>query len=322
MIALGAAPEPPRPPLRTDPDWAQADLRWIRGALARASARPSGGWLAVDATRALGARPRRYRVDGRDLVAWRDRERGRIRMGPDLCPHMGASLAEGHVERGCVVCPWHGLALRSEPDRGWRPLPVFDDGVLFWVQMPAEPRAGADAGEGDDPPTARPALPERPPRAIAAVMRMEARCEPQDVIANRLDPWHGVHFHPHSFGRLCVVDQQEDEITVRVVYRIAWRIGIEVDARFHCPDPRTIAMTIVAGEGTGSVVETHATPVGPGRTAILEATLATSSRPGFALASYTSRLVRPWIERAARRLWTEDAAYAERRYALRRGEIR
>jgi nitrite reductase (NADH) small subunit/3-phenylpropionate/trans-cinnamate dioxygenase ferredoxin subunit len=25
----------------------------------------------------------------------------------DLCPHMGASLAEGSVEGGAVTCPWH-----------------------------------------------------------------------------------------------------------------------------------------------------------------------------------------------------------------------
>ncbi|MCO8120536.1 nitrite reductase small subunit NirD [Stieleria sp. TO1_6] len=25
----------------------------------------------------------------------------------DLCPHMGASLAEGHVEGNSVTCPWH-----------------------------------------------------------------------------------------------------------------------------------------------------------------------------------------------------------------------
>ena len=25
----------------------------------------------------------------------------------DLCPHMGASLAEGHVEDATVTCPWH-----------------------------------------------------------------------------------------------------------------------------------------------------------------------------------------------------------------------
>ncbi|MFO0904708.1 MAG: Rieske 2Fe-2S domain-containing protein [Pirellulales bacterium] len=25
----------------------------------------------------------------------------------DFCPHMGASLAGGHVENGVVACPWH-----------------------------------------------------------------------------------------------------------------------------------------------------------------------------------------------------------------------
>ena len=25
----------------------------------------------------------------------------------DVCPHMGAALSGGHVEDGCVTCPWH-----------------------------------------------------------------------------------------------------------------------------------------------------------------------------------------------------------------------
>lgn len=25
----------------------------------------------------------------------------------DFCPHMGASLASGHVEDGAIMCPWH-----------------------------------------------------------------------------------------------------------------------------------------------------------------------------------------------------------------------
>ena len=50
-------------------------------------------------------------------------------------------------------------------------------------------------------------------------------------------------------------------------------------------------MTIVRGDGLGSVVETHATPIAPGRTAIIEATLATSDRPGFALAARAARFL-------------------------------
>ena len=30
----------------------------------------------------------------------------------DLCPHMGASLAAGHLEAGVVVCPWHAWRFR------------------------------------------------------------------------------------------------------------------------------------------------------------------------------------------------------------------
>jgi nitrite reductase (NADH) small subunit/3-phenylpropionate/trans-cinnamate dioxygenase ferredoxin subunit len=30
----------------------------------------------------------------------------------DVCPHMGASLAGGHVENGIVTCPWHAWRFR------------------------------------------------------------------------------------------------------------------------------------------------------------------------------------------------------------------
>lgn len=294
------APEPPR-----QPDWQQSDPRWIGQALRRALQLPSGGWHVIDAARAIGDRPRRYWIDGRELVVWRGAER--LLAAPNACPHLGASLADGTLRDGCLVCPWHGLTLGPAGHRGWRPLPSHDDGVLLWVRL---------AGE---PPSPAPYLCARPASYLDAVIRMEARCEPQDVLANRLDPWHGTHFHAHSFGRLQVIEQLPDSITVRVLFRAARRLGVEVDARFHCPDARTIVMTIIDGEGAGSVVETHATPVRPGICAITEATLASSDRFGFRLARRAARLVRGRMQAAARRLWVEDAAYAERRYALRRG---
>jgi nitrite reductase (NADH) small subunit/3-phenylpropionate/trans-cinnamate dioxygenase ferredoxin subunit len=30
----------------------------------------------------------------------------------DCCPHMGASLAEGHLQDGTVACPWHAWRFR------------------------------------------------------------------------------------------------------------------------------------------------------------------------------------------------------------------
>ena len=297
---------PVRPALSTEADWKQSNPRWIAEALRRALARPGGGWFVVDASRRFaGDGPRRYTIVGQELVFWRSG--GALLAAPDTCPHMGASLSGGCVRDGRIVCPWHGLALGNQPHGTWRPVPVVDDGVLVWVRMDA-------AGEA---PLAQPVALERPARYIDATIRMEAACEPEDVIANRLDPWHGVHFHPHSFRRLQVMEQLEDEITVRVAFGVVGPLSVEVDARFHCPDPRTICMTIVDGDGKGSVVETHATPMAAGRSAVVETTLATSDRPQFLMALRAARFIRPLIERAAARLWVEDIAYAERRHALK-----
>jgi len=210
------------------------------------------------------------------------------------------------------VCPWHGLELGNGKHGAWCPLESYDDGVLAWIRIPNE------HGEL----TARPIVSPRPDTFLDSVMRMEAACEPRDVIANRLDPWHGVYYHPHTFKRLRVIGLLDDRLVVRVVYGFSDRLGIEVDATFHCPDARTITMTIVDGEGTGSVVETHATPLADGRTAIIEATLATSERPGFRGALKAAGLIRPFILRAQRKLWVEDAAYAERTYELRQAARR
>jgi isorenieratene synthase len=288
------------------PDWVQADPAWIRRALASSQRLPSGGWYVLDDRRSISGRPRSVSVNGRELVVFR--HASGVLAAPDACPHLGASLGCGRAEGKQVVCPWHGLKLGPRGHGAWRPLPTFDDGVLLWIRL-----------DGTEPATDAPILPRRPERHVDAVIRVEAACEPRDVIANRLDPWHGAHFHPHSFSALRVIDQQADEITVRVVYRVLGPLGVEVDARFHCADPRTIVMTIVRGEGEGSVVETHATPIGPGRTAICEATLASSDRQGFRAARRVAPLLRPLLKWASRRLWADDAPYAERLYELRSG---
>lgn len=295
-----------REPSRADdrPDWVQASPARIERMLARALSRPSGGWYVLDASRAIDTTPRRYVIDGRELVAYRSE--GRAYVAPDECPHMGAALSCGRVEAGRLVCPWHGLSLGPEGHGRWRPLPAHDDGVLVWARL-----------DGAEAPTDRPILPERPATFVDAVVRMEGACAPEDVVANRLDPWHGAHFHPHSFARLRVLEEDDDRIVLRVAYRALGPLCVEVDAMFHSPEPRSIVMTIVGGDGAGSVVETHATPIADGRSAVVEATLATSDRPGFAVAMRAARVLRPFMERRAARLWAEDLAYAERRYALR-----
>ncbi len=308
LLHIGRRP-PFKPSMSERPDWIQANPARIERALFRALERPTGGWYVLGASREVAVdTPTRFVVEGEELVAWRDASRT-LRVAPAACPHMGADLCRGHLAEGRLVCPWHGLTLGAEGHGGWRPLPSFDDGVLSWVRLP----------ERDETPTKLPIVSPRPGDArVSGVMAMEGACEPEDVIANRLDPWHGVHYHPHSFARLRLLEADDDVLRLRVSYRILGPICMEVDATFHSPEPRTITMTIVDGEGVGSVVETHATPIGPGRTRIVEATIATSERMGFRLARLAGGLLRPMIERRAGRLWIEDTEYAERRYALRR----
>ena len=68
-----------------------------------------------------------------------------------------------------------------------------------------------------------------------------------------------------------------------MTFRLSRTWGVPVRAEFGCPDSRTIVMRITEGEGMGSVVETHATPLGFGaegrpRTMVTEATIAYSER--------------------------------------------
>jgi hypothetical protein len=313
-----------------EPEWAKQEPTYpdcapglIEAAVKRASARPSGNWFVVGASREVRVdRPFGVTVAGRELVAWRARDGG-LRIGPGACPHLGAPLADARIHDGALVCRWHGLRLDGEPRGTWSPVPAHDDGVLVWARIDTI---------GGEPPTERPMVPDRPAAAagIDAVATLTGICEPEDVVANRLDPWHGAWFHPYSFARLEVLEaprgtdvpEGEDRFLVEVTFRLAGRWGVPVLAEFTCPGPRTVVMRIVEGEGVGSVVETHATPLGPGvdgrhRTAVIEATVAASERPGFAVAAKLAPAIRPLMRRTATRLWRDDLAYAERRYALR-----
>ncbi|MFC4949466.1 DUF5914 domain-containing protein [Pseudonocardia sp. GCM10023141] len=305
------------------PEWAQQRPTWgaakpalIDAALDRAIARDPGGWFVLAGGREI--RPGRAFgriVAGREVVAWRDAGGG-LHAGPGACPHLGAALCDAPVRDGRLVCRWHGLALDGRARPGWAPFPVHDDGVLAWVRLD-------DVGET---PTAAPVLGPRPTGAtLDAVATVIGRCEPRDVLANRLDPWHGVWLHPYSFASLRVLTAPSpaaDRFLVEVTFAVSRRLGVPVRAEFTCPDARTITMEIVDGEGAGSVIETHATPLRPGtdgrpRTAVIEAVVAHSDRPGFGHARHVAAALRPLIASGARRLWRDDIAYAERRYALR-----
>ncbi|MFI1932938.1 DUF5914 domain-containing protein [Streptomyces sp. NPDC020330] len=311
----------PVPWERQAPTWREAKPALIAQALGRARSRPSGNWYVIGASRDLPpGRPLGVTVGSTEVVAWRD-GRGKLRTGPGACPHLGAPLRDSPVRRGTLVCHWHGLALDGGPCAGWEPFPAFDDGVLLWVRLDRT---------GGEPPSERPYVPVRPRLrdGVEAVFRGIGRCEPEDVVANRLDPWHGAWFHPYSFVDLTVTGTpgdgpgSDDAFTVDVSFKVAGRLVVPVRARFTAPGPRTVVMHIVEGEGAGSVVETHATPLAPDdrgrpRTAVTEALVAASDRRGFRVARAAAPLLRPLMRASAGRLWRDDLAYAERRWQLR-----
>ncbi|WP_367125574.1 DUF5914 domain-containing protein [Streptomyces phytohabitans] len=313
--------------LRRGPGWAAQPPTWrearpalIADALQRASARPFGNWFVVGASRDIrvDGGPVGTKVGGVEVVLWRSGD-GEPHAGPGACPHLGAPLRDSRVVCGTLVCHWHGLALDGGPFAGWEPFPVHDDGVLLWVRL--------DEVGGEEP-SPRPVVPVRPDPATAveSVFTAVGRCEPQDVVANRLDPWHGSWFHPYSFVDLRVLeaprDIDGDAFLVEVSFRVAGRLVVPVRAEFTAPGPHTVVMRITEGEGAASVVETHATPLtgrgdGGPRTAVTEAVVATSDRRGFALARAAAPALRPLMRRTAGRLWRDDLAYAERRWSLR-----
>ena len=65
----------------------------------------------------------------------------------DVCPHMGASLSDGHVENGIVTCAWHAWRFRLA-DGAWADnprikigcYPVRVEGETIQVQTPDPPQ--------------------------------------------------------------------------------------------------------------------------------------------------------------------------------------
>lgn len=301
------------------PTWRQARPSLIADALERASARPSGNWFVVGASRQVraGDRPYGRTVGGVEVVLWRSDD-GEPRAGSGICPHLGAPLRDSRVVCGTLVCHWHGLALDGSASAGWRPFPVHDDGVLVWVRL--------DEVGGEEP-TERPVVPTRPAtgrgrlrvHGDGAVRTAGRGGQPARSVARLVVPPVLVR---GPLGRAGAAGGEDDAFVVDVSFRVAGRLVVPVRAEFTAPEPRTVVMRITDGEGATSVVETHATPLtGPDherpRTAVVEAVVAASDRPGFALARAAAPVLRPLMRRTAGRLWRDDLAYAERRWALR-----
>ena len=112
-------------------------------------------------------------------------------VGPGVRPYSGADLSTGTVDCGTLICPWHGLRSAGDWEFEWRTLPAHDDGVLAWVRLDTV---------GGEAPLDFPVVPVGPTGSgCTPSPGWSGVCEPDDIIANRLDSWHGAGFHPYSF---------------------------------------------------------------------------------------------------------------------------
>jgi nitrite reductase/ring-hydroxylating ferredoxin subunit/uncharacterized membrane protein len=66
-------------------------------------------WTPVLPVESLkNGKPQRVEVDGVGLVLCRTGSNGEIAAFGEFCPHLAAPMTDGWVDRGRLVCPWHG----------------------------------------------------------------------------------------------------------------------------------------------------------------------------------------------------------------------
>lgn len=71
-----------------------------------------GRWTPTLPATALAGRPKRVEVDGVGVVLYRSDEQ--VLAVGEYCPHLGAPMDDGWVDRGRIVCPWHGSRFECE----------------------------------------------------------------------------------------------------------------------------------------------------------------------------------------------------------------
>jgi nitrite reductase/ring-hydroxylating ferredoxin subunit len=64
-------------------------------------------WTPVLPASSVNGKPVRVEVDGVGLVVCQTKP-GEVSAFGEFCPHLAAPMADGWVDRGRVVCPWHG----------------------------------------------------------------------------------------------------------------------------------------------------------------------------------------------------------------------
>lgn len=113
-------------------------------------------WTPVLPASSLNGKPVRVEVDGVGLVVCQTKP-GEVAAFGELCPHLAAPMADGWIDRGRLVCPWHGSWFAAESGDVLRgpaaaPLPCYQARLvngMVEVRGEPEPGHGAPVGIGE-----------------------------------------------------------------------------------------------------------------------------------------------------------------------------
>ena len=113
-------------------------------------------WTPVLPAGSLNGKPVRVEVDGVGLVVCQTKP-GEVAAFGELCPHLAAPMADGWIDRGRLVCPWHGSWFAAESGDVLRgpaaaPLPCYQARLvngMVEVRGEPEPALGAAVGIGE-----------------------------------------------------------------------------------------------------------------------------------------------------------------------------
>lgn len=99
-------------------------------------------WVRIGSTDQMPAEGGLRELHANKLALCVARIGGELSAVLNECPHRGAPLAEGMVEDGRIVCPWHGWSFDpktgaelNDPKSGTTAYPVRVEGDDVWCEV-------------------------------------------------------------------------------------------------------------------------------------------------------------------------------------------
>lgn len=249
-------------------------------------------------------------IADQEIVFWRANDgSGAVQAASAVCPHWGGPLGGGEVAAdGALVCPWHGWQFsngfcRQRPRLKLPRYLSYDDGLLLWVRLPWAME------EITEPP-----LQTRPEASYGFWFDIVIESDVYHVQENYLDFLHPAEYHPSVFSHCQHLGREGEVNCVELAYKMPWGKPLITRTRVWAPTPYQVRNEVYAGLGTGTVIESHITPLSAGRSIIHEL----YHVPSGGVPRQAWPLMRFFMRRSARKIRQEDALFSARRFQLRK----